>query len=119
MFEEEKTKSPSKFNGYEGVIELRFIKQSLKMIKDFENNKKSAEVALKNSERVDFKELEEIFENYHLNDYKNFNDYYVAHIGRKMPISYGDFLDSLYELFQSNILYLNEVVVIIKVNWMN
>jgi hypothetical protein len=99
----------AKFDSYEGVIELRFIKQSLKMIKDFENNKKSAEVALKNSERVDFKELEEIFENYHLNDYKNFNDYYVAHIGRKMPISYGDFLDSLYELFQSNILYLNEV----------
>ena len=99
----------AKFDSYEGVIELRFIKQALKMIKDFENNKKSAEVVLKNSERVDFKELEEIFENYHLNDYKNFNDYYVAHIGRKMPISYGDFLDSLYELFQSNILYLNEV----------
>ena len=99
----------AKFDSYEGVIELRFIKQALKMIKDFENNKKSAELVLKNSERVDFKELEEIFENYHLNDYKNFNPYYVAHIGRKMPISYGDFLDSLYELFQSNILYLNEV----------
>jgi len=99
----------ARFDGYKGVIELRFIKQALKMIKDFENNKKSAELVLKNSESVDYKELEQIFENYHLNDYKNFDPYYVAHIAKKMPISYGDFLDSLYELFQSNILYLNKV----------
>ena len=99
----------AKFDNYEGIIELRFIKQAIKMIDSFENNKQSAELILKNSEYMSIKQLAEIFENYHLNDYKNFDDYYSDCIGREMPILKGDFLDSLYELFQSNVLYLNEV----------
>ena len=99
----------AKFDNYEGIIELRFIKQAIKMIDSFENNKQSAELILKNSEYMSIKQLAEIFENYHLNDYKNFDDYYSDCIGREMPIIKGDFLDSLYELFQSNVSYLNEV----------
>ena len=99
----------AKFDNYEGIIELRFIKQAIKMIDSFENNKQSAELILKNSEYMSIKQLAEIFENYHLNDYKNFDDYYSDCIGREMPILKGDFLDSLYELFQSNVSYLNEV----------
>ena len=100
----------ARFDGYKGVIELRFIKQALKMIDSFENNKQSAELLLKNSQRMDtYTELEHIFLNYYLYDYGDFNDYYEIHIAHKMPISYRDFLDSLFEHFQSNVSYLNEV----------
>ena len=99
----------AKFDGYEGVIELRYLKQALKMIDDFEHHQKDVVIILQNFEKMDYKQLEEVFENYHLNDFKNFNDYYVGYIGKKMPITKRDFLNSLCELYERNVLFLNEI----------
>ena len=99
----------AKFDGYESIIELRHLKPALNMIGHFKNDHLDFFIALKNLETMPYKKLETIFENYHLNDSKSFNDYYVGYIAAKMTLRRGDFLDLLYELFQDNILYLNEV----------
>jgi hypothetical protein len=108
-FKPEGTFDPfAKFDGYEGVIELRYLNQASKMIDDFKENQKVVILAMENLEIMEFNELNEIYENYHLNDLE-FNNYYVDHIANKMPIRKKDFLNSLYKLYDENALFLDEV----------
>ena len=109
-FKPEGTFDPfAKFDGYEGVIELRYLSKASKMIDDFKENQIDLLLAMKNLEFTSLKKLENIFGNYHLNDSKSFGDFYTDYIAKNMPIRKKDFLNSLYELYERNVLFLNEI----------
>ncbi len=78
--------------------------------------KKDVVTIFHNFEKMDYKQLEEVFENYHLNDFKNFNDYYVGYIGKKMPINKIDFWIHFMNYMREMFYFLMKLMTIMKMN---
>jgi hypothetical protein len=99
----------SKFNGYEGVIELRFSSQASEMIEYFKKNQKNIYYAMGFFMKMNYNKAVESFSTYDLNNKDGFNEFHVTRLAKWHKqdgvlkfIRKGDFLNSLYVLYESN-----------------